>query len=128
MYDVQHIEAGFCSSLCKHCAVAKPPLAVSVKPKARKEPEEAVIDLLSSDDEAEAPDEEDEAATLHGEISPVSFTLPWSKLLIKASHCRQGCRAHQRMLCVLGIAKIYAGRNLLLLHIGQSSLIQSLDT
>ena len=46
---------------------------MSVKAKARRETDEAVIDLLSSDDEAEAPDEEDEAATLHGEISPVSL-------------------------------------------------------
>lgn len=52
-------------------AEVKPPLAVAVKAKARQEADD-VIDLLSSDDEAEAPDEEDEAATLHGEISPVS--------------------------------------------------------
>lgn len=31
-----------------------------------------VVDLLSSSDEGAAQDEEDEAATMHGEISPVS--------------------------------------------------------
>ena len=47
-------------------------LGVRVQAKARQAPAEDVVDLLSSGDEAEGLDEEDEAATLHGEISPVS--------------------------------------------------------
>ena len=60
-------------------SVEEKPVPTRIAPPSLEKPEVEVVDLLSSDDEADAPDEEDEAATLHGETSPVSgFYSPCS--------------------------------------------------
>lgn len=43
------------------------------------------MDLLSDSDEGEAQDEEDEAATMHGEISPVCFLIHCLLCLVMAA-------------------------------------------